>query len=241
MRIKLKFLLGNNKIPIEYRKAFMHYLKVSLNTLTDVNGYEEFYGDNLKSRELTFAMKFNCPKFVKGCDFIAVDGNVLEVNISTSSIKKAFMLNNAFSKMLNKDIAFGNINTIKLLSINISEGKKVSNNEVFIKMMSPLCIREHIKGKSDYYYSITNVEFTNKTNEIIKEQLKIELCLDDVNFSIEPIEQESKKTVVKHYGQSLESSIGVFKLTGDKKILQYLYDNGVGSRKSAGFGMFQIL
>ena len=47
----------------------------------------------------------------------------------------------------------------------------------------------------------------------------------------------SKKTVVFHYGNYIECSLGEFVLNGDKAIINYLLQSGIGSRKSAGFGL----
>ncbi len=236
MRIKLKLLVEGNEITTEYRRAFMHYFKSALQLLEGVQAYDMFYNDDLKSRGLTFAFKFAEPKF--GKDKITLGSNVVEVNISTAELKKALVINNAFTKLLHKNVKFADGN-IKLTSISINEGKTVANNEIFIKMMSPLCVREHSTEKSDFYYSVNNEKFEEKANYLLKEQIKNELDLIDVNFKIEKI--NNKKTVVTHYEQKIESSIGEFKLTGDIKILQYLYDNGIGSRKSAGFGMFDFV
>ena len=105
-------------------------------------------------------------------------------------------------------------------------------------MLSPLCIREHNREENkDSYYSVASDSFEDKANEIIKEQL-IESGFDDervTGFSIQPI--NSKKTVVFHYGNYIECSLGEFVLNGDKAIINYLLLSGIGSRKSAGFGL----
>ncbi len=237
MRIRLKLLLDKPMVCLEYRKAFMHYLKSSLSGLEGVDAYDEFYSDEKIAKEFTFAIKLNQPKFQK--NVIELGGNIIEVNISTANIKKALILNNAFAKIMNKKCGFGEGNNVALTGVHISEGKKVCGEEIIIKMMSPLCIREHIKGKSDFYYSVAHSEFSEKATQIIKEQIKYELGISECELTIEGI--NNKKTVVQHYEQKLEVSIGEFRLQGNRDVLQYLYENGIGSRKSAGFGMFEIL
>ncbi len=104
-------------------------------------------------------------------------------------------------------------------------------------MLSPLCIREHNEEKNkDYYYSIQHKDFFEITNKKINRQL-----IDSgINGEVEMIYVSGKKMVVKHYGIFIECTIGRILLKGDKKALQHLYENGIGSRKSAGFGMFEI-
>lgn len=191
MKIKLVFLLGENEVPLEYRKT--------------------------------------------------LENELLEVNISTRNMKKTLMLNNVFISNLNVEKSLGG-SSIKLIDIKTFNSKKIVEDEINIKMMSPLCIREHEKGKSDYYYSIKSSIFEKKAEEIIKKQIKDELKLEKIDFKIEPIlSGKTKKTVVKHYNQNIEVTIGLLKLKSNTNILQHLYDNGIGSRKSAGFGMFEII
>ena len=50
-----------------------------------------------------------------------------------------------------------------------------------------------------------------------------------------------KKLIIKFYEKQIECSTGIFALEGDIELLNYLYKAGMGSKHSAGFGMFQIV
>ena len=50
-----------------------------------------------------------------------------------------------------------------------------------------------------------------------------------------------KKVIIKFYEKQIECSAGTFKLEGNKELLNYLYKAGIGSKHSAGFGMFQLI
>ena len=39
----------------------------------------------------------------------------------------------------------------------------------------------------------------------------------------------------------IECSIGIFKLQGDKTLLNYLYRAGIGAKKAMGFGLFEVI
>ena len=52
---------------------------------------------------------------------------------------------------------------------------------------------------------------------------------------------EMKRTIIKNYGIKFPVSMGIFKVEGNKEILDYLYKSGIGSKSSAGFGMVDIL
>ena len=75
----------------------------------------------------------------------------------------------------------------------------------------------------------------------IREQVKTaDISVELVNtLKITPI--KAKKVVIKFYEKQIECSTGIFELDGDVELLEYLYKAGVGSKHSAGFGMFQIV
>ena len=59
------------------------------------------------------------------------------------------------------------------------------------------------------------------------------------NFEIKPL--NAKKTVVDHYKNYIECSLGSFSINADKSVINYLLKSGIGSRKSAGFGFAELL
>ena len=61
--------------------------------------------------------------------------------------------------------------------------------------------------------------------------------LEDFKFT--PVSM--KKTVIKHYNQCLEASLGTFTLSGNIKLLTRLYSDGIGSRTAMGFGYFNVI
>ncbi len=237
MRLNLKFQLDKNEINTEYRRAFMSYIKGALTELEKGIFFDKLYGDSIDRRNFTFAVKLSNPKFTKNSDTIQLETNQVEMNISTNDSMTLIIMNNAFINMLNRNVKFSN-SSITLKKINTIGNKTIPEGDLFIKMMSPLCIRDRDKEEnSEYYYSVSNDKFKEKFTEIVSSQLiKEGFSEDKAKVSIVPV--QARKTVVTHYGQKIECSIGNFILRGDRKVLQYLYDCGVGSRKSAGFGMF---
>ena len=118
--------------------------------------------------------------------------------------------------------------------------KEIKDNKIIIKFQSPLCARKREENK-DYYYSFENEKFEEMLKINIKEQLKItNIPLETVDtFKIKPI--KAKKIIIKFYEKYIECSTGTFELSGNKELLEYLYKSGMGSKHSAGFGMFQII
>ena len=149
-----------------------------------------------------------------------------------------FVFMSAFIKQKGNPLSAPLGNVFTLTNISQIGDKTASSSTALVKMLSPLCIREHSRDENkNSYYSVASESFEKKANKIIQEQL-IESGFDDERvkgFSIQPI--NSKKTVVFHYGNYIECSLGEFVLNGDKAIINYLLQSGIGSRKSAGFGL----
>ena len=80
-----------------------------------------------------------------------------------------------------------------------------------------------------------------KAIEILKYQASLprfpESILEDL--SIEPV--QCKKVLVYFYKRYIDVSVGIFKMHGNPDVLQYFYEAGMCSKKSAGFGQVNIL
>ena len=57
--------------------------------------------------------------------------------------------------------------------------------------------------------------------------------------NIQPL--KCKKVIVTHYGCKIETTVGILLLEGNETILSYFLRAGIGSRKSEGFGMLELL
>ena len=237
MRLKLYLDLENENLPIQYRKNVISFIKLALSEY-DEEYYKKFYNqkDNIIKPD-TFAMFFRNPEFKN--DEIVVRNKRVELNLSVADYETSIILYNAFNHQKNKKFSL-NKNSWILRNISMIFEKEIKKEELVIKFMSTLVVRKRENNK-DYYYSYENKEFLDTLKMNIKEQLKItdfpEKIVD--NFNIEAV--SAKKVIVKFYEKSIETSGGIFKISGDINLLKYLYEAGMGSKHSCGFGMFQIL
>ena len=109
-----------------------------------------------------------------------------------------------------------------------------------IKFLSPLVVRGR-QNQKDYYYSYRHQEFLDILKINIKEQLSITNLSKELVDEISLEAVDTKKTVIKFYEKNIECSLGTFQIEGKKELLKYLYQAGIGSKRSSGFGMFEIL
>ncbi|KDR95722.1 CRISPR-associated endoribonuclease Cas6 [Peptoclostridium litorale DSM 5388] len=237
MRYELTFKLKENHIDLEYRKIIMSFFK---SALTDHEGgkyFDLFYGHK-DIKNFTFGVFFNKPKFNK--DTIELVQNDFKVLISTSDKKMGLAL---FNSALNrKYIPFklSGGNEMQFVNAVIKKEKTIDSTSRIFKICSPICVREHVRERNkDYYHSIESAEFIKRLKEIIKNQLKNQIDLSAGDMQIVPI--DCRKTVIKHNGIYIESTIGKIAINADEIVLNEIYKNGIGSRKSSGFGLLEVI
>lgn len=237
MRLKLIFQLENNILDIQYRKSIISWIKHALQAY-DENLFQEIYNNNNK-KTFTFAPILSNPKFDK--EKVTMQDNQFSIVFSAYNYIYGLHLYNSFVKQKFQKFSL-NQNSMKLTSIIMLKEKEINENEIAIKMSSPIICRNHDKTTlKDMYYAYDREEFTKYLKINIEEQLAAEnlntALLND--FEITPI--NAKKIILPVYEKMIECSVGIFKLHGNIELLKYLYKAGIGSKKAMGFGLFEII
>lgn len=237
MRMKLYFTLENTNIPIDYRKNIISFIKKSLSEYSE-NEFKKYYNqkDNI-IKPYAFSIFFRQPQ-INGKEII-VEDKKFEMNMTIENYETAITLYNAFNHQKNKKFSI-NQNSWTLQNIALIPEKEIKDDKIVIKFQSPLCVRRR-ENKKDYYYSCEREEFKETLKLNIKEQLKITDIPAEKAETLKITPIKAKKTIIKFYEKQIECSTGIFELEGDIELLNYLYKAGMGSKHSAGFGMFQIV
>ena len=229
MRIKLYFILENTKMPIDYRRSIISFIKLALSDYSE-NEFKKYYNqkDNI-IKPYAFSVFFRKPK-ING-EEIVIEDKKFEMNMTMENYETAITLYNAFNHQKDKKFSISQ-NSWKLQNIVLIPEKEIKENKIIIKFQAPLCVRQRKENK-DYYYSFENEKFEATLKMNIKEQLKIaNIPTEEVDtFKIAPI--KAKKVIIKFYEKQIECSTGIFKLKGDIELLNYLYKAGMGSKHSA--------
>lgn len=233
MRLKLVFELEKTELDIQYRKSIISFIKYSIQEY-DKDLFEELYGEGkITKKTFTWAAILNKPQFKE--DKITLDGTGFYIMFSAYNYN-ALHLYNAFLGQKNK-VFHLNQNSMKLTKIIMIREREIKNNNIMIKMSSPLIVRSHDREtRKDMYYSFQYEKEFNKYIRInIMEQMKEEGLDSNLleGFEIKPI--NARKAVIKVYEYSIECSLGIFNITGNTKLLNYLYRSGIRSKKGYGF------
>ena len=218
MRMKLYFILENNKMPIDYRRSIISFIKLSLSEYSE-KVFKKYYNqkDNI-IKPYAFSVFFRQPEFCE--KEIILNNKQFEMNMTIESYETAINMYNAFNHQKNKKFSI-NQNSWVLQNIVLIPEKEIKDNKIVIKFQAPLCVRKREENK-DYYYSFENEKFEETLKMNVKEQLKItNISLESVDtLKITPI--KAKKVIIKFYEKQIECSTGIFALEGDIELLSYL-------------------
>lgn len=239
MRFELQIILKKKELPIEYRKAVLSLIKTAL-THANNGIYFKDYFNGTNSKDYTFSVKLCNPTFEKNS--IKLDGNQMTIMFSTNNKKSGYILFTAFSEQIGKKFPLVNENFMTINKIKVIKEKETKETEVLIKFLSPLVVREHNRVENkDWYYAIGDDEFKTKLIDIMKKQLLISGIGENFIDGIEVELINMKKVVVKHYGCNIQCSLGFLEIKGSSAIINYFIKSGIGSRRSAGFGMARLI
>ena len=257
MRIKLHFELENNIIPKDYRILILSFIKNNLEKNFN-ESYKEIYGEKPTVKFFTFSVYLPKPKIEK--EKIELDRNYFNILFSIYDNKQFIEFYNSFNSMINKEKENDNKknkkysyplknNKMELKNITMVNEKNIMSNRVRIKFLSPLVLRNHkeitINKKrkgADIYFDFNDSDFNEQINYSVSRLIK-DLKLNGVNSNIKlkPYNNLARKTVVSFKNILINSSIGEYILEGDSELLNILYKTGIGSRRSEGFGMFEVI
>lgn len=147
---------------------------------------------------------------------------------------------NAFQLMRYKQYPVSG-NSMKLISIRSSNRKDIVDDEIIVKMQSPLIVRRHDSvTNKDIYYTYADEGFSKALCENVEIFIqKMEIGVDTEGLSIEPV--KARKVVVNCFGRKVDANLGIYKLSGNCELLNILYQAGLGARRSEGHGKFEIL
>lgn len=239
MRIRLFFLLEKEQFPLQYRKSIMSFIKKSLQQYNQ-NLYDRFYHQKDPIiKPYTFAIFFHEPKFEKTSIKLQDKSFTMTMAIADEKLGQNFY--ESFLKQKNSPFSLY-CNSMTVKEVYFLPEEKISSNLLNIKFMSPLVVREHhVTTRKDYYYSFERKEFLGTLKRNIKEEIRISSLSSKIIDEFECVPIQPKRTVVKFYEKQIEVSMGSYQIKGDTLLLQYLYQAGMGSKRSSGFGMFSII
>ncbi len=245
MKLSFQFELKKPHLPKDYRRGFASIIKYALQR-ADKNLYEFYYTGIYKIKPFTFSVYFP-----QGSNFVDEDkfevGNQAVLKFSTNDNRLAASLFNGMIDVRNKPYPLFD-NEIILTSMFIYPPKKIENDKVKFKILSNMLVTNkncHIDvdgNQFDLYLSPEENGFDEGLRFLVQEQIKKFLNYDfSLPFEYQFVKEKLKVVPVWHYNQWNKSIKGEVEIKSHPRVLQLLYDTGIGARRSQGFGMLEVI
>ncbi len=238
MRVQLTF---SPQSMLVLPKSYQHNIQGFIYSLIKDEKFKHFlhnegFGDQRKFKLYTFSMLRGAYEYnPKSHEIIFKEKFKLEI----SSIVPEFILQ-ITDALLKNDTLYLNNQQIKLLQYKYID-YKVKKNKIQIEMISPLTVYQTINGKTKYV-SPTDEIFEKLININLKNKFKsVYISKTDPVISIKPLKVTEKDQITAKYKNHIIICYkGVYELSGHHEILDFLYNTGLGSKNSMGFGMFRV-
>lgn len=122
--------------------------------------------------------------------------------------------------------------------------KEIEEEELTVRMLSPICVYStDIETGKTYFYHPSDMEFSKRVNENFKRKYFAYSGVEadsDIQITVKKLHPKDKY-VTKYKGFYINGWKGEYVLQGKRKYLDFLYQTGLGSKNSQGFGMFKII
>jgi CRISPR-associated endoribonuclease cas6 len=258
MRFKVKLEIEGSSMSIDYRRKILHLVKSGM-TQYSKEVFDQYFNKN-SLKEYTWTCFFKNTKFTKEKILFNNNRTELVVDFSFYSYNDGINIYNSLVYFKNKErrVNFSKEANAKIKSIQLINEKTILDNQKVFKVLSPVVCRNHDQiTQKDQYLKFTDKNFV----EILKRNLLIKLQ-SNIDFrEIESLEEDiynlkfdflnCKNTVIKHYDKNFENiefkgnfingTLGNIQITGEKYLLKFIYEAGLGSITGNGFGMLEVI
>lgn len=243
MRMKCEFV--TDKLPVANQMQIVSLIKEAIKAV-DEDYYKELYTyekdkKNKSTKDFSFAVYMKDFK-LQDEEFLINDRGI----VSFTSPNYNFMVNLHNGIMKKKVFKYKDY-SLTNIRISMMKEKVLESNEVIFNTLSPIVVR----NKDNKFLDIDDKEYEKELNYIIEKSLQSYRGYGLIeNIKISPIAM--KKVVVKEEIAGFKelndkrylyvnAYKGLFKLEGNKKDLNLIYQLGLGARRNQGFGMVEIV
>jgi len=134
-------------------------------------------------------------------------------------------------------------NKVKITSLYFPPEPKIENRAK-IRSLSPITVYSTLispdGGKKTYYYSPFENEFSKIIDANAKKKLYI-LRKRTIKSSLEIKALNAREKIIMYKDTVVKGWMGVFEISGPKILIKTVYDTGLGSKNSQGFGIFEVV
>ncbi|OXZ29889.1 CRISPR-associated endoribonuclease Cas6 [Finegoldia magna] len=240
MRFNVNLILSDKEIPKDKNRMFLSFIKHSLSKNNE-RCFENLYGKGITNRK-SFALASYLPGAIFNENTITIPNKKIKLTISVVDMKLGVEIFNSMMGSVNNTYKYKDCE-LTTKSVKLLREKKIENSTEIFKTLSPIVIRDHVReDNKDWFYDLND----SKGQELFVRNLKFQLEeeMPESKYFLEELEVEvlkNKKTVATNYGINVQCNLCVLKINAKSEILEHIYKSGVGSFKSQGFGLLDII
>ena len=254
MRLKITFLKpeGEMRFPVHYNHLvqgfiyrYLERIDPELSEVVHAEGFKVIRGKGLKKFKLFTFSRFIPPSSprIEG-DYILFPKTVfLMVCSPIARILEAF----ARGIVKPERVRIGDERLI-VKEITIETLKEPIEGPLHVRTISPITIRETVRGEDGKRRSVFLAPFSKEFKERIERNLKDKwtaLTGEELNGKVFDIKLKDgahfKKRVLKYKGTVVEAWDGEFVIDGRPELLRLALYSGLGERNSQGFGCIEVV
>ena len=165
--------------------------------------------------------------------------DMVELEVRSQDMHLIYLL---YENIVSYGIRFGKdiYHEVELCRFN----RSLETDCVNIKMDSPICVYQTDKEcKKTFYLEPSDIKFSEYVNENFKRKYAAAYGnMPDTAIKLEVVNcKPEDKYVTRYKGIYISGWKGMYRLYGKRKYLDFLYNTGLGSKNSQGFGMFNVI
>lgn len=240
MKFSMIFKIDKPVLPVDYRSGFISLLKCSYQKASEET-YSKLY-EEYNRKQFTFSVYFGNKSKIQDKK-ININSDRIILNFSTSSMELGTHFYNGLLKIKKELKEYPLFDSkISLEKVNLQRESQINQDRVVFKTLSPFLVRDY-KDKNKYL-KLSDEGFTSQLKHIVSECAKTFL---NNNSAVEF--EDIKTTTIPVYHNlgnaqnvpPIDAIKGIFALEGNPEVLNLIYQIGLGSRCSQGFGMLEVV
>jgi CRISPR-associated endoribonuclease Cas6 len=245
MRLSLEIiLLGTSpfKIPVDYRTEISSLIeKTILREAPKV--YSHYWRDRTeKIMPFTFSL-FIPPARLNESESIHIlecSSNTLGFQFSSCDFDLLNYVYNGLLKVMGQYSLFDY--TIEFRNFFFQKLKLINDNRVRFRILSPVVVPNRGNKEGKRYITWEDMSYSelliNSVETLCRNFIKPDYHLN--KNSIEIIPSLCSTTMVEHLSELIPATNGIIEIRAPVEVLRLIYDAGLGTRRSQGFGMVDI-
>lgn len=238
MRFELEWKLDGTEITTEYRRVLAGMLQNALWEVED-RALDEMRTVPGAYRPYTFSVWLPNPRF--SVQTVALAQPQIKLLFSMAEMTDPVRVHRALQQFCGQMLQLGQTHAT-LQAVRHLPSPAPYSSEMTIRLRSPLLLRVQESGRERYVCGGQERFWDALYNNVRAQAAQAGFAAQAVQgFSAQESPAGTLKRVqVLHHRKRLTGTLGECRLCGDPALLAHLYLAGMGSRRTSGFGLFDV-